>query len=101
MSSKENNEVAVEKIDNDKGLEGKCELKGTKRAAEVIKPFLHFSYLCCYIVDFRTGLFVLLLSPRQIDLVFLECTYNILGKIVTGISRISCLIKCAKAGHLC
>lgn len=52
MSSKENNEVAVEKIDNDKGLEGKCELKGTKRAAEVIKPFLHFSYLCCYIVDF-------------------------------------------------
>lgn len=36
MSSKENNEVAVEKIDNEKGLEGKCELKGTKRAAEVI-----------------------------------------------------------------
>lgn len=39
MSSKENNEVAVEKIDNEKGLEGKCELKGTKRAAEVIKLF--------------------------------------------------------------
>lgn len=37
MSSKENNEVAVEKIDNEKGSDGKCDLKGTKRAAEVIK----------------------------------------------------------------
>lgn len=35
MSSKENNEVAVEKIDNVKGDNTKCELKGTKRAAEV------------------------------------------------------------------
>lgn len=34
MSTKENNEVAVEKIENDKG-DAKCELKGTKRAAEV------------------------------------------------------------------
>jgi hypothetical protein len=35
MSSKENNEVAVEKIDNDKSAgDAKCELKGTKRAAE-------------------------------------------------------------------
>lgn len=34
MSSKENNEVAVEKIDNVKG-DAKCEIKGTKRAAEV------------------------------------------------------------------
>lgn len=33
MSSKENNEVAV---DNDKSAgDAKCELKGTKRAAEV------------------------------------------------------------------
>lgn len=38
MSSKENSEVAVEKIDNDKGAgDAKCELKGTKRAAEVSK----------------------------------------------------------------
>lgn len=36
MSSKENSEVAVDKIDNDKGsADAKCELKGTKRAAEV------------------------------------------------------------------
>lgn len=35
MSSKENNEVAVEKLDNEKSAEAKCELKGTKRAAEV------------------------------------------------------------------
>lgn len=35
MSSKENNEVAVEKLDNEKSAEGKCELKGTKRSAEV------------------------------------------------------------------
>lgn len=35
MSSKENNEVAVEKLDNEKISEGKHELKGTKRAAEV------------------------------------------------------------------
>lgn len=36
MSSKENNEVAVEKIENDKaGSDAKCDLKGTKRAAEV------------------------------------------------------------------
>lgn len=35
MSSKEN-EVAVEKIaDNDKAADGKCEIKGTKRPAEV------------------------------------------------------------------
>lgn len=39
MSSKENNEVAVDKLDNEKSPEGKCELKGTKRAAEVIKCF--------------------------------------------------------------
>lgn len=42
MSSKENNEVAVDKLDNEKGSEGKCELKGTKRAAEVIIMFLYF-----------------------------------------------------------
>lgn len=37
MSSKENNEVAVEKIaDNDKASgDAKCEIKGTKRPAEV------------------------------------------------------------------
>lgn len=35
MSSKDNNEVAVEKIDNDKSADAKCDLKGTKRAAEV------------------------------------------------------------------
>lgn len=36
MSSKDNNEVAVEKIENDKSAaDAKCELKGTKRAAEV------------------------------------------------------------------
>lgn len=36
MSSKENNEVAVEKLDNEKSAaDGKCELKGTKRSAEV------------------------------------------------------------------
>lgn len=36
MSSKEQKEVAVEKIDNDKASgDAKCELKGTKRAAEV------------------------------------------------------------------
>lgn len=35
MSSKENNEVAVEKLDNEKSADGKTELKGTKRAAEV------------------------------------------------------------------
>lgn len=35
MSSKEQNEVAVEKVDNEKATDAKCELKGTKRAAEV------------------------------------------------------------------
>lgn len=41
MSSKENNEVAVEKIDNDKAAgDAKCELKGTKRAAEVSHSFV-------------------------------------------------------------
>lgn len=38
MSAKENNsEVALEKVaDNDKAAgDGKCEIKGTKRAAEV------------------------------------------------------------------
>lgn len=34
MSSKDNNEVAVEKI-ADNGAETKCEIKGTKRPAEV------------------------------------------------------------------
>lgn len=35
MSAKENNDVALEKVaDNDKA-DGKCEIKGTKRAAEV------------------------------------------------------------------
>lgn len=43
MSSKENNEVAVEKIENDKGAaDAKCELKGTKRAAEVSHNFTLF-----------------------------------------------------------
>lgn len=43
MSSKENNEVAVEKIENDKSsTDAKCELKGTKRAAEVSFNFLTF-----------------------------------------------------------
>jgi len=32
MSTKENNEVVVEKIENDK--DAKCEIKGTKRSAE-------------------------------------------------------------------
>lgn len=51
MSSKENNEVVVEKIDNEKASEGKCELKGTKRAAEVIKCFLCiFSHQCYYLL---------------------------------------------------
>lgn len=48
MSSKENNEVAVEKLDNEKNSEGKHELKGTKRAAEVSTTFL--VYLVLFIV---------------------------------------------------
>lgn len=41
MSTKENNEVAVEKIDNDKAAgDAKCEIKGTKRAAEVSHSFV-------------------------------------------------------------
>lgn len=35
MSTKENKEVAVEKLENDKSADAKCELKGTKRPAEV------------------------------------------------------------------
>lgn len=36
MSSKEQNDVAVDKIENEKASgDAKCELKGTKRAAEV------------------------------------------------------------------
>lgn len=46
MSSKENNEIAVEKIDNEKASEGKCELKGTKRSAEVSEMFFFTSVLC-------------------------------------------------------
>lgn len=39
MSTKENKEVAVEKIaDNDK-VDAKCEIKGTKRPAEVSFTF--------------------------------------------------------------
>lgn len=45
MSSKENNEVAVEKIENDKA-DAKCELKGTKRAAEV-SVWQNISFLTC------------------------------------------------------
>lgn len=50
MSSKEQNEVAVEKIDNDKASgDAKCELKGTKRAAEVSDSYETFvSLSCCY-----------------------------------------------------
>lgn len=41
MSSKEQKEVAVEKIENDKAAgDAKCELKGTKRAAEVREMFI-------------------------------------------------------------
>lgn len=65
MSSKENNEVAVEKIDNEKGLEGKCELKGTKRAAEVIIhifnnfviSFLKMCFPACNFVRVNIGSF--------------------------------------------
>lgn len=54
MSSKEQNEVAVEKIDNDKAsADAKCELKGTKRAAEVSDTYeviiivgLMFLFIC-------------------------------------------------------
>lgn len=35
MSTKEHNDVAVEKIDIEKSSDAKCEVKGTKRAAEV------------------------------------------------------------------
>lgn len=41
MSTKENNsEVAVEKVGDEKGTgDAKCDIKGTKRAAEVIFCF--------------------------------------------------------------
>lgn len=54
MSSKENNEVAVEKIDNVKGDNTKCELKGTKRAAEV--SLLSFSFIHCSIYVYQKNL---------------------------------------------
>lgn len=48
MSSKEQNEVAVEKIDNDKASgDAKCELKGTKRAAEVSDCFKILTLVIC------------------------------------------------------
>lgn len=45
MSTKENNEVAVEKAtENDKAsVDAKCDLKGIKRAAEV--SFIYFQNL--------------------------------------------------------
>lgn len=39
MSSKEVSEVAVDKIEKDKSADAKCEIKGTKRAAEVSFEF--------------------------------------------------------------
>lgn len=49
MSTKENKEVAVEKLENAKSADAKCELKGTKRPAEVSKT--HFPI--CRIFVFR------------------------------------------------
>lgn len=45
MSTKDNNEVAVEKLgDSEKGAgDAKCEIKGTKRAAEVSELLKHYS----------------------------------------------------------
>lgn len=40
MSTKENNEVVVDSIDSEK--DAKCEIKGTKRAAEVSTYFSIF-----------------------------------------------------------
>lgn len=57
MSTKENNEVAVEKIDHDKG-DAKCEIKGTKRAAEV-SWFRFFSIIYC---SYICGIFIELLT---------------------------------------
>lgn len=45
MSTKENNDVAVEKLENEKNAaDAKCELKGTKRSAEVSVCF-YFYYI--------------------------------------------------------
>lgn len=62
MSSKENNEVAVEKIaDNDKGSDAKCEIKGTKRPAEV--SFLNISYRIDMFKTWRYWNYSYVLSP--------------------------------------
>lgn len=46
MSSKENNEVAIDKIENDQNSgDAKCEIKGTKRTAEVR---INFDYQTSY-----------------------------------------------------
>lgn len=57
MSTKENNDVAVEKvIDNDKSsADAKCEIKGTKRPAEV-------SFILIYIYVLLTSFLYLTLS---------------------------------------
>lgn len=71
MSSKENNEVAVEKIDNEKGLEGKCELKGTKRAAEVIKMFYFLiSFIIMQILENPFG--ILFSNTQNRDILLTE-----------------------------